>query len=142
MTAATPNVLDALAAKALLKDGTYVAVVADFKPKLLEDRKYGREAIRFTLKIVEGADKGRLVTLELLIQGSELQQARVDHDIDLLDRWRLALGIIDSAPTWPDLIEACRAAAVGKRVEFTLWQRKWNGNLELRLSSVKVLGDG
>jgi hypothetical protein len=114
-------------------------VVANFKPKLLEDRKYGREAIRFTLKIAEGPHKGRLATVELLIQGSELQQARVDHDIDLLDRWRLALGIVDPAPTWPDLIEACRAAAVGKRVEFILWQKKWNGNLELRLSSVKVL---
>jgi hypothetical protein len=136
------NVLDTLTAKALLKDGAYVAMVADFKPKLLEDRKYGREAIRFTLKIVEGADKGRLVTLELLTQSSELQQARVDHDIDLLNQWRLALGIVDPAPTWPDLIEACRAAAVGKRVEFILWQRKWNGNLELRLSSVRVLGDG
>jgi len=136
------NVLDTLAAKALLKDGAYVAVVADFKPKLLEDPKYGREAIRFTLKVVEGPDKGRLATLELLTQGSELQQARVDHDIDLLNQWRLALGIVDPAPTWPDLIEACRAAAVGKRVEFILWQRKWNGNLELRLSSVRVLGDG
>jgi hypothetical protein len=103
--------------------------------------KYDREAIRFTLKIVEGADKGRLATVELLIQGSELQQARVDHDIDLLDRWRLALGIVDPTSTWPDLIEACRAAAVGKRVEFSLWQWKRNGNLELRLSSVKVLTD-
>ena len=136
------NVLDTLAAKALLKDGAYVAMVADFKPKLLEDRKYGREAIRFTLKIVEGADKGRLATVELLIQGSELQQARVDHDIDLLDRWRLALNIAAPVSSWPELIEACRAAAAHKRVEFTLWQSKWNGNLELRLSSVRVLGDG
>ena len=61
--AATPNVLDTLAAKVLLKDGAYIAVVADFKPKLLEDHKYGREAIRFTLKIVEGDSKGRLATL-------------------------------------------------------------------------------
>jgi hypothetical protein len=136
------NVLDMLAAKVLLKDGAYIAVVADFKPKLLEDSKYGREAIRFTLKIAEGADKGRLATLELLIQGSELQQARVNHDVDLLDRWRLALGIIDPVHEWPDLIEACRAAAVGKRVEFTLRQWRWNGNLELRLSNVKALADG
>jgi hypothetical protein len=135
------NVLDTLAAKALLKDGAYIAVVADLKPKLLEDPRYDREAIRFTLKIVEGASRGRLVTLELLVQGSELQQARVDHDVDLLDRWRSDLGIIDPAPTWPNLIEACRAAAVGKRVEFNLWQKRWNGNLELRLGSVKVLAD-
>ena len=47
-----------------------------------------------------------------------------------------------AVPSWPDLIEACRAAAVGKRVEFSLWQRKRNGNLDLRLSSVKVLADG
>jgi hypothetical protein len=135
------NVLDTFATKVLLKDGAYVAVVADLKPKLLEDRKYGREALRFTLKIVEGASKGRLATVELLIQGSELQQARIDHDIDVLDQWRRALGIVDPPPTWPDLIEACRAAAVGRRVEFSLWQWKRNGNLELRLSNVKVLAD-
>ena len=136
------NVLDTLTAKALLKDGAYVAVVADFKPKLLEDPKYGREAIRFTLKVVEGPDKGRLATVELLIGAPELQKGRVRHDLGLLDRWRLALGIVDPVLTWPDLIEACRAAAVGKRVEFTIWQNVWNGNLELRLSSVRVLADG
>jgi hypothetical protein len=136
-----PNVLDTLAANVPLKDGAYIAVVV-LKPKLLEDRKYGREAVRFTIKVVEGVHKGRLVTLELLTQAPELQQARVDHDVDLLDRWRQALGIVDPVPSWPELIEACRAAAIGKRVEFTLWQRKWNGNLELRLSSVKVLAGG
>jgi hypothetical protein len=35
----TANVLDALAARALLKDGAYIAVVADLKPKLLKDPK-------------------------------------------------------------------------------------------------------
>ena len=105
-----------------------------------DDRGY--EAIRFTIKVVEGADKGRLATVELLIQAPELQKARVRHDLDLLDQWRLALGIVAPVPSWPDLIEACRAAAAGKRVEFTLWQKKWNGNLDLRLSSVKVLADG
>jgi hypothetical protein len=84
----------------------------------------------------------RLATLELLLQAPELQKARVKHDLGLLDTWSSALNIAAPVPSWPDLIEACRAAAVGKRVEFILWQRKWNGNLELRLSSVRVLGDG
>ena len=135
------NVLDTLAANAPLQDGAYIAVVANLKPKLLEDPRYGRETIRFTLKIVEGANKGRLVTVELFIQAPELQKGRVRHDLNLLDRWRLALGIVDPAPTWPDLIEACRTASAGKRVEFTLWQWNRNGNLDLRLSSVKVLAD-
>jgi hypothetical protein len=131
------NVLDTL-----LKDGAYVAVVTDLKPKLLEDLGCDRRALHFTIKIGEGPYRGRLVTIELLIEGSKLQQPRVDHDIDLLDRLRQALGIIDPAPTWPGVIEECRAAAVGKRLEFTLWRKVWNGKTELRLSSVKVLGDG
>ena len=139
---APPNVLDTLAANAPLKDGAYVAVVANLKPKLIADADRGYEALRFTIKVVEGADKGRLATVELLIQAPELQKARVRYDLGLLDQWRLALGITAAVPSWPDLIEACRAAAVGKRVEFTLWQWKRNGNLELRLSSVKVLADG
>jgi hypothetical protein len=122
------NVLDTLAANAPLKDGAYVAVVADLK--------------RFTNRVVEGDSKGRLATLELLLQAPELQKARVRHDLGVLDTWSSALAITAPVPSWPDLIEACRAAAVGKRVEFILWQKKWNGNLELRLSSVRVLGDG
>jgi hypothetical protein len=139
---ASPNVLDTLAANAPLKDGAYIAVIAGLKPKLIVDDHRGRTVIRFTLKVVEGPDKGRLATVELLIRAPELQKGRVRHDLGLLDRWRLALGIIDPVLTWPDLIEACRAAAIGKRVEFTLWQSIWNGNLDLRLSSVRVLGDG
>ena len=138
---AAPNVLDALAANAPLKDGAYIAGVANLKPKLVEDADRGYEALRFTIKVVEGADKGRLATVELLIKAPELQKARVRHDLNLLDQWRLTLGITTAVPSWPDLIEACRAAAVGKRVEFSLWQWKRNGNLELRLSSVKVLAD-
>jgi hypothetical protein len=137
-----PNVLDTLAANVPLRDGAYIAVVANLKPKLIEDDERGREAIRFTLKIAEGPHKGRLATVELLTQAPELQKARVRHDLDLLDRWRLALNIAAPVSSWPDLIEACRAAAIGKRVEFTLWQSIWNGNLDLRLSSVRVLGDG
>jgi hypothetical protein len=138
---AAPNVLDALAANAPLKDGAYIAGVANLKPKLVEDADRGYEALRFTIKVVEGADKGRLATVELLIKAPELQKARVRHDLNLLDQWRLTLGITTAVPSWPDLIEACRAAAVGKRVEFSLWQWKRNGNLELRLSGVKVLAD-
>ena len=52
------NVLEALAANAPLKDGAYVAVVANLKPKLIVDADRGYEAIRFTIKVVEGADKG------------------------------------------------------------------------------------
>jgi hypothetical protein len=141
-TTATPNVLDTLAANAPLKDGAYIAVVAGLKPKLIVDDERGYEALRFTLKIVEGVHKGRLATVELLIHAPDFQKARVRHDLDLLDRWRLPLGIVDPTPTWPELIEACRAAAVGKRVEFALWQWRRNGNLELRLSSVKVLAGG
>ena len=137
-----PNVLDTLAANAPLKDGAYIAVVASLKPKLIVDDDRGYTALRFTIKVVEGDDKGRLATVELLIKAPELQKARVRHDLSLLDQWRQALGITTAVPTWPDLIEACRAAAAGKRLEFSLWQRKWNGNLDLRLSSVKVLGDG
>jgi hypothetical protein len=135
------NVLDTLAVDASLKDGAYIAVVANIKPKLIADDERGRAAIRLTFKIVEGPDRGRLVTIELFIKAPGLQQARVDHDMDLLDRWASALGIVDPAPTWPDLIEACRAAAIGKRVEFTLWQKVWNGKVDLRLSRVKVLAD-
>ena len=65
-----PNVLDTLAANAPLKDGAYIAVVANLKPKLIVDDDRGYEALRFTIKVVEGADKGRLATVELLIQGS------------------------------------------------------------------------
>jgi hypothetical protein len=136
------NVLDTLAANAPLKDGAYIAVVADLKPKLIADAERGYEALRFTIRVVEGDSKGRLATLELLLQAPELQKARVRHDLGVLDTWSSALAITAPVPSWPDLIEACRAAAVGKRVEFILWQRKWNGNLELRLSSVKVLGGG
>ena len=135
------NVLDTLAANAPLKDGAYIAVVANLKPKVIVDDERGYEVLRFTIKVLEGADKGRLATVELLIQAPELQKARVRHDLGVLDQWRLALGITAAVPSWPDLIEACRAAAAGKRVEFTLWQRKWNGNLDLRLSNVKVLAD-
>jgi hypothetical protein len=134
------NVLDTLAANAPLKDGAYIAVVADLKPKLIVERGY--EALRFTIRVVEGDSKGRLATLELLLQAPELQKARVKHDLGVLDTWSSALAIAAPVPSWPDLIEACRAAAIGKQVEFTLWQKKWNGNLELRLSSVKVLADG
>jgi hypothetical protein len=134
------NVLETLAANAPLKDGAYIAVVADFKPKLIEERGY--EALRFTIRVVEGDSKGRLATLELLLQAPELQKARVKHDLGVLDTWSSALAIAAPVPSWPDLIEACRAAAIGKRVEFILWQKRWNGNLELRLSSVKVLADG
>jgi hypothetical protein len=136
------NVLDTLAANAPLKDGAYVAIVSDLKPKLIADAERGYEALRFTIRVVEGDSKGRLATLELLLQAPELQKARVRHDLGVLDTWSSALTITAPVPTWPDLIEACRAAAVGKRVEFILWQRKWNGNLELRLSSVRVLGGG
>jgi hypothetical protein len=135
------NVLDTLAANVPLKDGAYIAVVV-LKPKLLEDREYGREVIRFTIKVVEGSHKGRLATVELLTKAPEIQKARVSHDLNLLDQWRLALNITAPVHSWPDLIEAYRAAAVGKRVEFSLWQQIWNGNLYLRLSSVKVLADG
>jgi hypothetical protein len=136
------NVLDTLAANAPLKDGAYIAVVADLKPKLIADAERGYEALRFTIRVVEGDSKGRLATLELLLQAPELQKARVRHDLGVLDTWSSALGITAPVLSWPDLIEACRAAAIGKRVEFTLWQKRWNGNLELRLSSVRVLGDG
>ena len=117
-------------------------MVANLKPKLIVDDERGYEALRFTIKVVEGADKGRLATVELLIQAPELQKARVRHDLGLLDGWRLALGITAPVPSWPDLIKACQAASTSKRVEFTLWQKVWNGNLELRLSSVKVLSNG
>jgi hypothetical protein len=136
------NVLDTLAANAPLKDGAYVAVVADLKPKLIVDAERGYETLRFTIRVVEGDSKGRLATLEVFLQAPELQKARVKHDLGLLDTWSSALNIAAPVPSWPDLIEACLAAAIGKRVEFTLWQKKWNGNLELRLSSVRVLPDG
>jgi hypothetical protein len=138
---APTNVLDTLAARVPLADGAYVAVV-DLKPKLLVDSERGREALRFTLRVAEGDAKGRLATVELVIEAPELQQRRVDHDLGLLDAWRSALGITAPAPSWPDLIEACRAAAVGKRVEFTLRRHVWNGNLELRLVGVRMLANG
>ena len=84
-----------------MKDGAYIAVVATLKPKLIEDADRGYEAIRFTIKVVEGADKGRLATVELLIRAPELQKARVRHDLNLLDQWRLALGISAPSPPGP-----------------------------------------
>ena len=54
-----------------------------------------------------------------------------------LEMWCDCLGV-DSASTLTELIAKLRDAAVGKRVEFELSCRRWNGGVDIHLISVRL----
>ena len=130
------NVVETIKLRAPLPDGCYIATVADLpKPRAIDDR--GRHGASLTLKVVEGAAKGRMATIELLVQASG-NNRRVDRDLDVLSMWCSCLSV-DNADSLIELVAKLQKAAAGKRIEFAIQRNDWRGGVELHLTAVRVL---
>ena len=130
------NVVETIKLRAPLPDGCYIATVADLpKPRAIDDR--GRHGVSLTLKVVEGAAKGRMATIELLVQASG-NNRRVDRHLDVLSMWCSCLSV-DNADSSIELVAKLQKAAAGKRIEFTIQRNDWRGGVELHLTAVRVL---
>jgi hypothetical protein len=125
------NFVEALKANAPPPSGTYLgSVIGD--PRAINDSR--RTGVRFVLEI-EG---GRRATIELItalkVGGN---RARVLGDLQALEMWCDALGV-DNASTLTELIAKLRDAAIGKRVEFDLVCRRWQGGIDISLIGVRL----
>jgi hypothetical protein len=128
-------VVDAIKFRAPLQSGGYIAAVADApKPRVINEPK--RNGITFTLKVLEGDVKGRIATIDLLVQASGNHHC-VYRDLLVLDQWCDCLAV-DSADSLVELVGKLQQAALGKRLEFTLLRSEWRGGVELQLTSVRV----
>ena len=129
------NIVENIKLRAPLPDGCYIATVADLpKPRVIDDR--GRQGVSLTLKVVEGAAKGRMAAIELLVQASGSNR-RVDRDLDVLSMWCSCVGV-DRADSLTELVEKLQKAAIGKRLEFTIQRNDWRAGVELHLTAVRM----
>jgi len=129
------NIVETIKLRAPLPDGCYIAAVADLpKPRAIDD--HGRHGVSLTLKVMEGTAKGRMATIELLVQASG-NNRRVDRDLDVLSMWCSCLSV-DNADSLIELVAKLQKAAAGKRIEFTIQRNDWRGGVELHLTSVRL----
>ncbi len=129
------NIVETIKLRAPLPDGCYIATVADLpKPRAIDDR--GRQGVSLTLKVVEGIAKGRMATIELLVQASG-NNRRVDRDLDVLSMWCDCLAV-GSADSLIELVVKLQKAATGKRLEFTIQRNDWRGGVDLHLIAVRM----
>jgi hypothetical protein len=129
------NVVQDLKANTPPTSGVYIGVVTG-TPQPIND--YRRRGVRFVVEVAEGPSSGRRATVEMIIElkvGGN--RARMLSDHLALEAWCLALGV-DDASTLTELIAKLRDAAVGRRVEFELNCRRWNGGVDVHLISVRL----
>ena len=129
------NVVQDLKANTPPPSGVYIAAVTG-APQPINDTR--RRGVRFVIEVVEDPGSGHRAAVELTTElkvGGNRAGMLSDHLT--LEMWCDCLGV-DSASTLTELIAKLRDAAVGKRVEFELNCRRWNGGVEIRLISVRL----
>ena len=129
------NVVQDLKANTPPPSGVYIGAVTG-TPQAINDSR--RRGVRFAIDIVEGPNRGRRATVELI---AELKvggnRARMLSDHLALEMWCDCLGV-DSASTLTELIAKLRDAATDKRVEFELGCHRWARGVDVYLISVRL----
>jgi hypothetical protein len=129
------NVVESLRTNTPPPSGVYIGAVTGAPQPINDSRRRG---VRYVIEVAEGPASGRRATVELT---TELKvggnRARMLSDHLALEAWCLALGV-DNAATLTELIAKLRDAALGKRVEFELDCRRWQGGVDVYLIGVRL----